>query len=161
MKKYILTFLILLFVTGALLFNGALLHCQSPATGILEIEFTGIRSDEGQIAIGLNRSPDGWPREPEIELAWPKEDLKNGTMVVRIDTLEYGTYAISVLDDLDFDEEMKFFLGIPREGFGFSRNPPHKLSEPDFEESAIKVDRPFQRISIEMRYFAKGGRNPH
>jgi len=99
--------------------------------------------------------------EPEIELAWPKKNLENGTLVVRIDALEYGTYAISVLDDIDLDEEMKFFLGIPREGFGFSMNPPHKLHEPDFEESAIEVDRPFQRISIEMRYIAKGGRNPH
>ena len=155
MKAYFTTPLILLLLTGFQL------HSQPPGTGTLEIEFTGIRSEEGQIAIGLNSSRDGWPREPEIELAWPKKNLENGTLVVRIDALEYGTYAISVLDDIDLDEEMKFFLGIPREGFGFSMNPPHKLHEPDFEESAIEVDRPFQRISIEMRYIAKGGRNPH
>jgi uncharacterized protein (DUF2141 family) len=155
MKTNILTCLILLIIPGAML------HSQPAATGILEIEFTGIRTEEGQVAIGLNRSPDGWPREPEIELAWPKENLENRTMVVRIDSMEYGTYAISVLDDVDFDEEMKFFMGIPREGFGFSLNPPHKLHEPDFEECAIQVDRPYQRISIEMRYIAKGGRKSH
>ncbi len=151
MKKITLTLLNLLLISGFQLL------AQSPGKGILEIEFTGIRFEEGQIAIGLNSTPEGWPREPEVELIFPKEAIEHGKMVVRIEALEFGTYAISVLDDINLDQEMKFFMGIPREGFGFSKNPPHKLSEPDFEECAIEMDQPFMRISIEMRYFAKGG----
>lgn len=139
----------------SLLFAGTSLLSQSLPAGALEIEFTGIHNNRGQIAIGLNTSPEGWPRQPEIELAWPKQDLKDGTLVVRIDQLTYGTYAMSVLDDVDFDEEMKMFMGIPREGFGFSNNPPHKLSVPDFEECAVIIDQPVTRITIEMRYVAK------
>jgi uncharacterized protein (DUF2141 family) len=149
MKKDIYATLFLLLISGSCLYS------QSSGTGTLEIEFTGIRSLEGQIAVGVNTSPEGWPREPEEELLWTKENMKGGTLVVTIENLEYGTYAFSVLDDLDFDQEMKFFMGIPREGFGFSRNPPHKLSEPDFEECSIEVNQPHQKITIEMRYIAK------
>ena len=141
-----------------LLFSGCCLYSQSAPTGTLEIEFTGIRSLEGQIAVGVNSSPEGWPRAPEKELLWTKENMVNGTLVVKIEKLEYGTYAFSVLDDTDFDQEMKFFMGIPREGYGFSRNPPHKLSEPKFEECSIEVNQPQQKITIEMRYIAKRDR---
>jgi len=81
--------------------------------------------------------------------------MKDGTLLVTIEKLEYGTYAFSVLDDTDLDQEMKFFMGIPREGFGFSMNPPHKLSEPDFEECSIEFNQSRQKITIEMRYIAK------
>ena len=137
-----------------ILCSGTELNAQDSTACTLEIEFTGIRSLEGQIAVGVNSSPEGWPREPEKELLWTKENMKDGTLVVTIEKLEYGTYAFSVLDDLDFDQEMKFFVGIPREGFGFSRNPPHKLSEPGFDECSFEVDQPRQNITIEMRYIA-------
>ncbi len=130
-------------------------HSQSPLTGVLEIEFTGIHTMEGQIAAGLNSSPEGWPNEPEVEYLWTKEGLVEGTLVTRIEALAYGTYAISVLDDIDLDQEMKMFMGIPREGFGFSGDPPHRLSVPEFEECAFVIDRPFTRITIDMRYIAK------
>jgi len=149
MKRSISTAFISLFFAGIPLLS------QSPPDGALEIEFTGVHNNKGQIAVGLNTSPEGWPREPEIELAWPKQDLQDGTLVVRIDRLAYGSYAISVLDDVDLDDEMKMFMGLPREGFGFSNNPPHKLSVPDFEECAVIIDQPVTRITIEMRYVAK------
>ena len=149
MRKRISEAFILLMLVGIPLFP------QSVPTGTLEIEFTGIHTNAGQIAIGLNTSPEGWPNEPEVEYVWSKEEMEGGTLVTRIEKLPYGTYAISVLDDLDFDQEMKMFMGIPREGFGFSGNPPHKYSVPDFEECAFVVDRPLTRITIEMRYIAK------
>ena len=48
------------------------LHSQSPLTGTLEIRFTGIKSDRGLIAIGVNQSPEGWPREPHMDFHWER-----------------------------------------------------------------------------------------
>lgn len=149
MKQSIVTALILLLNAGSPVFS------QSPSAGVLEIEFTGIHNAKGQIAIGINSTPEGWPNEPEIEYVWPKAALEEATLVTRTEEIPYGTYAISVLDDVDLDQEMKMFMGIPREGFGFSMNPPHKLSVPDFEECAVTIDQPVTRITIEMRYIAK------
>lgn len=136
-------------------FTSFSLCAQSPPTGTLEIEFTGIHTMEGQIAAGLNSSPEGWPDEPDVEYLWSKEDMEGGTLVTRIEGLAYGTYAISVLDDLDFNQEMKMFMGIPREGFGLSNNPPNRFTMPDFEECAFIIDKPLTHITIEMRYIAK------
>jgi uncharacterized protein (DUF2141 family) len=145
-----LTALILSLLTGYQLLS------QPQPTAILEIEFTGIRNTEGLIAVGINHSLKGWPRKPHYEYSWSKETMKEGTLVVRINNLSYGTYAISVVDDVNSNLEMEMFLGIPREGWGFSNNPPFRLVIPKFEECSLEVDQPFQRISIEMRYIGKG-----
>ena len=145
--------LILLLFTGA----GSLLPGQSPLTGTLEIRFAGIRSDRGQIAVGMNRSPEGWPREPHLDFFWEKDDLVNGVMVAEIENLPYGVYAISVLDDVNRNGEMEMVLGIPKEGWGFSNNPPFRLSEPGFHECSFLIEQPYHRMTIQLRY-AAGGR---
>ena len=54
--------------------------------------------------------------------------------------LEPGTYAISVLHDLDGDAELdKGFLGMPKEPFGFSTNPKIRFRRPDFDECTFEV----------------------
>lgn len=129
---------------------------QSRATSTLEIAFTGIRNEKGLIAIGINSSPDGWPRKPQMELNWKKARISEGVFTVKIESLAYGTYAISVLDDENSNLEMEMFMGIPKEGYGFSMNPPFKLSAPSFEECSFRVDKPFQQITIHLRYTGKG-----
>ena len=75
------------------------------------------------IAIGINHSPEGWPREPQMDANWKKTNIVDGVFTARIENLTYGTYAISVLDDENSNLEMDMILGIPKEGFGFSKNP--------------------------------------
>jgi uncharacterized protein (DUF2141 family) len=124
---------------------------QSGSRGTLEIKFKGIRNAEGQVAIGINTSPEGWPEKPQIELQFKKQNLKNGEMTVRVPDLPYGPLAISALDDLDSDQEMKMTLGIPREGFGFSMDPPFKLSAPKYEDCSFQLNQPLQQIEIRFR----------
>jgi uncharacterized protein (DUF2141 family) len=128
---------------------------QSASNATLEITFEGIRTGEGIIAIGVNTRPEGWPREPQLSFDW-KKDIRDGVMKVKIPDLPYGTYAISVLDDVNRNLEMDMFLGIPKEGWGFSGNPGFKLSAPKYGECSFRLDRPFQQITIEMRYAGKG-----
>lgn len=127
------------------------LHSQTDSKGTLEIKFTGIRNGQGQIAIGINTLSEGWPENPQIELQFKKQNLVNGEMTVQIPDLPYGTLAISALDDLDSDQEMKMTLGIPREGFGFSMDPPFRLSAPRFTDCAFQLNQPFHRIEIRFR----------
>jgi uncharacterized protein (DUF2141 family) len=83
---------------------------------------------------------------------WKKSNINGGTMTVRLEDMDYGTYAISVLDDENSNLEMDMFLGIPKEGFDFSMNPKTKLKAPKFEECAFVVDEPVKRIRIELNY---------
>lgn len=132
------------------------LFSQSSSKGRLEIKFTELRSDKGMIAIGINTSSEGWPKKPQIELNWKKEDVVDGTFTVKLPELPYGPMAISVLDDENSNLEMDMRLGIPREGFGFSNDAPVGLSPPKFEESSFPFSRSGQQITIRIRYMGKG-----
>jgi len=132
------------------------LFSQSSPTAILEIKFTGIRSNKGLVAIGMNKNPDGWPRKPHMEHNWKKTNLAEGVFTAKLENLAYGTYAISVLDDENSNLEMEMFMGIPKEGWGFSMNPPFKLSAPDFEDCSFVLNKPFMQITIDLRYAGKG-----
>ena len=108
MNKFLLTTLIFCFLTCISLFP------QSTSGATLEITFSGIRSDRGQIAAGINKSPEGWPRKPDMDPNWKKSNIRDGKMTVQLKELAYGTYAVSVLDDENSNLEMDMFLGIPK-----------------------------------------------
>ena len=128
---------------------------QSTPTATLEIKITGIRNQKGLIGIGINSSPEGWPRKPELEPNWKKSNVVDGVFTARIENLTYGTYAVSVLDDENSNLEMDMFMGIPKEGFGFSNNARVGLSPPKFEECSFKLDQPYKQITIDLRYMGK------
>lgn len=132
---------------------GLSLFAQSDSTGTLEIELFNIRNVDGQIALGINMGPKGWPRKAELELQFPKSESRtDSTYTVVIPEFAYGTYAISVLDDENCNLEMEMFLRIPKEGYGFSLNPSNRLSAPKFEDCAFKLDEPYKKLIINMRY---------
>lgn len=144
----------IMLLTGWVTLSGV--SARSSPSGTIEIRFTGIRNSGGLIAIGVNRNPDGWPREPHMDFNWKKTGMVDGVFIARIENLAYGTYAISVLDDENSNLEMDMFMGIPKEGWGFSMNPPFKLSAPDFEECSFLLSEPVKRITIELRYVGRG-----
>ncbi len=129
---------------------------QSPHCGTLEITFTGIRNTTGLMAIGINNSPDGWPRKPDMELNWKKTNATSGSMTVLVSDLPYGTYAISVLDDENCNLDMDYMLMFPKEGFGFSNNVKIKMTIPKFEACSFVVDQPLKKISVVMKYMKNG-----
>ena len=72
-------------------------NSQTNATSTLEIKFTGLRNSNGLITIGINSSPEGWPRQPHMEPNWEKTNIENGVFTAKVENLAYGTYAVSVL----------------------------------------------------------------
>jgi len=146
----------LLLCSTILFFMGISLLSQSASRGTLEIRFIDIRNSDGKIAIGINTRPEGWPRKPQLEYNWKKENLVNGVFTVKVPDLPYGILAISALDDENSNLEMDMFLGFPKEGFGFSMDPPFRLSAPRFEECSFRLNQPNQQITIRFRYAGKG-----
>ncbi|MCD4709876.1 MAG: DUF2141 domain-containing protein [Bacteroidales bacterium] len=138
------------------LFFSCSLFSQSTSRGTLQIEFTGIGNSNGMIVIGINTSPDGWPRKPQIERQWKKDNVVDGVFTVVVSDLPYGTIAISALDDENSNQEMDMFLGIPKEGFGFSMNPGVRLSAPKFKACSFPLNSALTKIEIRMKYTGKG-----
>ena len=134
------------------LYTGIPLLSQSDSIATLEIEFTGIRSSDGQIAVNISTLPKGFPHDPGLEVLFNKDQMKDGVLTVEVDSLPYGIYAVSVLDDLNSDMEMEMFLRFPKEGYGFSLNPENKLRAPKFKECSFELNQPHLKITIVMKY---------
>lgn len=75
-----------------------------------------------------------------------------GTHALSFDALPGGEYALAVIHDENGNARLDTFAGIPREGFGFSRNPPLGFGPPRFAAARFTVGSDAQLQQIAMRY---------
>lgn len=71
---------------------------------------------------------------------------------VRFDGLAPGTYALAVIHDENGNARLDTFAGIPREGFGFSRNPAIGFGPPGFKAASFEVGSDAARQQVRIRY---------
>ena len=66
--------------------------------------------------------------------------------------LPRGDYAIAVIHDENNNAKLDTFAGIPKEGFGFSRNPPIRFGPPRFTAARFTLDSDAEMQQVTMRY---------
>lgn len=122
----------------------------------LTIEITNIRNSGGNIAFAVFSNNTNFDNEKTyFEEIYPKTNLLNETMIIELE-LKPGVYGISVLDDEDKDGEMKYnWLGIPREGFGFSNYYHRGIFKPGFEDFDFIVSEKDKIVQVKMKYLKK------
>ena len=109
------------------------------AAGSLSISIKGIRSDKGKIYVGVHAATSGisFPDERGV-IKGKALPAKPGAQSARFDNLPSGQYAVTAYHDENGNGKIDMnFLGIPKEGYGFSNDP--KSLIPNFEASAVIV----------------------
>lgn len=123
-------------------------HAAGAAT--LNVEITGLGSDNGDVHIALYDRPEAFPKSDGMRLERQVSITDRKASLVFTD-LEPGLYAIAVYHDEnannDFDQG---FLGIPLEDYGFSNNARVFFGPPAFDEAAFRVEEPATRIGIDL-----------
>ena len=71
---------------------------------------------------------------------------------IRIGGMAPGTYALAVIHDENGNGRLDKFMAIPREGFGFSRNPAIRMGPPRFEEVRFEAASGRVHQTVRMRY---------
>jgi uncharacterized protein (DUF2141 family) len=67
--------------------------------------------------------------------------VKNKTAVISFEGLQQGTYAIFLFHDVNSNNKMdKNFLGIPKEGYGASKNKLPFANAPNFNENKFTLE---------------------
>jgi uncharacterized protein (DUF2141 family) len=120
----------------------------------VEVTVTGIRNTNGQLVIGIFKDNESFQAEKSfLEKRFVKTGILNGEMKVQFN-LEAGIYGISLLDDENSNGKMEYnFLGIPKEGFGFSDYYHTGLTKPKFDAFRFKLDQAQTlKINIRIRY---------
>jgi uncharacterized protein (DUF2141 family) len=117
---------------------------------ILKVE--NLRNTDGTIRVGVFDSPATW-LDGDKALKRAAVPAMQPTTTIRIEDLKPGTYAVALFQDENNNgKHDRNLLGMPLEGFGFSRDPTVMLSAPSFEECKIDVPATGAAISIRLKY---------
>lgn len=117
----------------------------------LEVAIDQVRSSKGQIRVCLTADPDNFPACVDDADAVTRS-IPAGVRALAFDGLPHGSYAMAVIHDENGNAKLDTFAGIPREGFGFSRNPPIRFGPPHFTAARFAVTGDANRQQIRMRY---------
>jgi uncharacterized protein (DUF2141 family) len=128
-----------------------LLIVAASAPPTVEVSVTGLRSTKGQILVCLTTNPKAFPDcskdKGSVRMAVKAADA--GDFAVHAPAA--GTYAIAVVHDENSNNKMDVAIFVPKEGFGFSRNPAITVGPPSFKSASFAVAGDM-RQSIKMKY---------
>jgi len=120
----------------------------------VEVTITGLRNAKGNIVIGVFKDEATFQKETAfLSKSFIKKEIVGGKMKVTI-SLEPGVWGLSLLDDENTSGLMEYnFLGIPKEGFGFSDYYHSGLTKPKFKDFKFSVEKGQKKqILIKIRY---------
>ncbi len=139
---HLFSFKVLLF--GFFLNIPTLLMCQD-----LEVTVKNIKNGKGTLIIGLFNSEKTFTKE-----VWKGEKLKAqpGVLKVIFKDVPPGDYAVSVFHDENENGRVDMnFIGIPREGFGFSNDAMGAFGPPPFAKAKVAVPAN-KTVAITLKY---------
>jgi uncharacterized protein (DUF2141 family) len=113
---------------------GAATAASAQSPGKLNVSVAGVRNDNGSVRCGLYSSANGF-REPGREMRGAVAPIKNGQATCVFNSVPAGTYAIAVFHAERNETQMETGLfGKPKQGYGFSNNPPGVVRTADLSE---------------------------
>ena len=128
-----------------------LLTAARGPTADLEISIEKLRNLKGELHFCLTREPAHFPdckRDPKaVTRSAPATAGR-----IRIAGLAPGGYALAIFHDENRNRKLDMLIGIPREGFGFSRNPVVRFGAPKFRQVRIDLPTGFTRQTVRMQY---------
>lgn len=132
----------------------SLLATPPAVTNNIEVIVSDIRNNKGDIIISVFKNQETFEKEkPMLSKKFDKKEMRNGFLITKFN-LEPGVYGFALLDDENSDTKMEYnFMGIPREGFGFSNYYHSGFTRPKFESFKLEVSKDhIIKSKIKIRY---------
>ncbi|AQR75943.1 hypothetical protein BXU08_15550 [Sphingomonas sp. LM7] len=123
----------------------------TPPHASLDIEITGLRSAKGMIQLCLTADAGAFP-DCKSGAGGMRRTWSAAVPRIRFEDLPPGDYAVAVIHDANANAKLDTMLGIPKEGFGFSRNPGIGFGPPRFAAARFAVGPGGEAQQIRMRY---------
>jgi uncharacterized protein (DUF2141 family) len=127
-----------------------LLLVGAAPVGTLAIQVTSVRNAKGVVHVDLCPQAqflkDGCPLSGDAP-------ARVGTTMVVITGVPAGRYAAQAFHDENRNGKVdRALLGIPKEGIGFSRDAPIRMSPPKWADAWFDFAGPRQAITLKARY---------
>ena len=123
----------------------------APVTADLTIKLDRLRNARGLIHACLTAKPAHFPaceKDPGAVTGTAPASVQ----AIRIAGMAPGKYAVAVVHDENSNRKLDKMMGIPREGFGFSRSPVIRFGPPRFEQVSINVRPGLTQQTVRMQY---------
>ncbi len=123
------------------------------AAGVnVDLVVEGLRNMKGQVMVCLTTNPKGFPDCTKDSNAVKRLVKAGAASSVRFEGVTPGTYAIALVHDENSNNKMDLRVFLPREGFGFSRNPAIGMGPPKFKSAAFTVGSADIIQRVKMKY---------
>lgn len=117
----------------------------------LELTVERVRNERGVLHLCVTRDTRHFPDCSGDSRAL-RRSVPASTRSVQFEDLSPGLYAVSIVHDENENGELDSFIGIPREGFGFSGNEAPRFGPPSFRQAAIELSAGSATYNVRMRY---------
>jgi len=99
----------------------------------LTIEIIGLKNNNGQVLLELIN-------EKGEKITGISQNIADNKCIVVIKNLKPGKFAFKYFHDLNKNEKLDTnWIGIPKEGYGFSNNAKGKFGPPSFEKTIFVI----------------------
>ena len=138
-------------LTGALA-TSLTVRAAEPVGNELRIDLGELRNTRGKVHACLTQDRAHFPNCEGDARALRVSVAASEASELHFDALPLGSYALSIIHDENGNGKLDTFARIPREGYGFSRNPPMRFGPPRFDEARFDLVSGRNRQAVRMRY---------
>ena len=117
----------------------------------LDVLIDGVRNTRGLLHLCVTANPRFFP-DCSSDRSALKRSVFAVSKAVRLGDIAPGRYAVTVFHDENSNHKLDMTFGIPREGFGFSRNPKVRFGPPRYRQVDIELRPGLARHTVRMQY---------
>ena len=125
---------------------------NAQAADRISVPVSGLRNDDGVVRCGLYAAAEAFPKAGQ-ESRGVIAKIKGRQATCVFNGLKPGIYAVAAFHAENNETQMQYGLfGKPKEGYGFSRNPPSNMGAPAFAAAAFDYAGGAQTVPIRLNY---------
>jgi uncharacterized protein (DUF2141 family) len=117
----------------------------------LAVAVSGLRNVKGNVLVCLTANSKAFPDCSKDPKALKRTIKANAASSISFGEVAPGTYALSLIHDENGNGKLDTSLAIPKEGFGFSRNPKITFGPPSFKAASFALNGAGSQ-SVKMKY---------
>ena len=127
-----------------------MLAATAPVTR-LDVEVDNLRSSKGMIRVCLTADPKNFPACVDDADALTRS-IPASVHTISFPGLPQRAYALALIHDENNNSKLDTIAGIPREGYGFSRNAAVRFGPPHFSAAEFRLAGDADMQQVKMRY---------
>ncbi|QPQ54518.1 DUF2141 domain-containing protein [Allosphingosinicella flava] len=127
------------------------LAAAAPAGSDLTVRFENLRSGKGSVRVCLTQNARYFP-DCKDDPAARKMLIPARDGIAHFRGIPPGQYALSAFHDENGNGKLDKMAIMPREGFGFSRNPVIRFGPPKYDDARFSVGAGQSEQKVKLRY---------